>query len=524
MKSLFMKHQGALLLIFSLLLTAILASSSPAQQLVELPIPKLNKVVIKLQFRNGSICDPKGKEGLTYATANLITQGGTKELSYSEIQDKIYPWAAGYGALVDKEVTTFTFQVPAEVLDQFYPILKGLLLEPAFAENDFHRIMKQQQNYVDQVIRASSDEEYSKKALEDFLFRGTNYQHMVQGTSEDVKNISLDDIKMQYKNFFTRNNLTIGIAGNYSPKFLASLKADMAKLSNVTPVIPPPGKAKMPDGVNVEIIAKEGAFGSAIFTGTPLAVTRSDNDFAALMVANSYLGEHRKSYGVLYNKIRETRSMNYGDYSYIEWYQNGGGYMLPPPGVPRHSNYFSIWIRPVQIAVQLQQQYPELKNISIGHAQFALRLAVREVEKIIHDGISPEAFEATRTFLRSYIKLYVATPSDQLGYLMDSKFYGRTDYIKEMDHLLAKLTVKDVNNAVKKYWRVNNMDITIVTDTSEAEPLAKSLKENLPSPMSYSNAVKAGLPKSVLEEDELIAAYNLRVKHVTIIDSKETFK
>lgn len=503
---------------------ALLSTSLLAQHIVELPMPNANKVVIKLQFRNGSISDPKGKEGLTTATAALMMQGGTKAMSYSDIQEKIYPWAAGYGALVDKEVTTFTFQVPADVLDQFYPILKGLLLEPAFAENDFQRVMKQQQNYVDQVIRASSDEEYSKKALEDFLFRGTNYQHLVQGKSESVKSITLDDIKNHYKNFFTRNNLLIGIAGKYSQDFLAMLKADMEKLSSAKPNIPKPGKAAMPKGVNVEIIAKDGAFGSAIFTGTPLSITRSSNDFAALMVANSYLGEHRKSYGVLYNKIRETRSMNYGDYSYIEWYQNGGGYMLPPPGVPRSSNYFSIWIRPVQIAKQLQQQYAELKDIKIGHAHFALRLAIREVDKMIKHGISKEDFEATRTFLRSYIKLYIATPSDQLGYLMDSKFYGRNDYITEMDKLLAKLTLKDVNNAIKKYWRVNNMDVTIVTDKSEAEPLAQSIKENLPSPMSYSNAVKAGLPKSVLDEDELVATYKLNVKNVTIVDSKDTFK
>ena len=508
----------------TILLTLLCSMALIAQQIIELPMPNSNKVVIKLQFRNGSICDPKGKDGLTYATANLITQGGTKEMTYSEIQDKIYPWAAEYNALVDKEVTTFTFQVPAEVMDQFYPILKGLMLEPAFAENDFTRLMKNQQNYVDQVIRASSDEEYSKKSLEDFLFRGTNYQHMTQGKSGTVKNITIDDIKKHYASYFTKNNLTIGIAGRYSPELLSMLKSDMAKISNAKPKIPKPGQATMPKGVNVEIISKEGAFGSAVFTGTPLAITRSSSDFAALMVANSYLGEHRKSYGVLYNKLRETRSMNYGDYSYIEWYENGGRYMLPPSGVPRNSNYFSMWIRPVQIAKQLKQQYPELSDITIGHAHFALRLAIREVDKLIKEGMSKEDFEATQTFLRSYIKLYVQTPNDQLGYLIDSKFYGRKNYIKEMDELLSHLTLQDVNNAIKKYWRIDNMDVTIVTDISEAEDLAKSIKENLPSPMSYSNALKAGLPKTVLEEDDVVANYKLNVKSVKMVDSKDTFK
>lgn len=506
------------------MLTILFAASVFAQNIVELKQPKSNKVIIKLRFANGSISDPKGLEGLTAATANLITQGGTKTYTYSEIQDMLYPWAAGYYAQVDKEVSTFTFMVHVDFLDKFYPVMKELMLSPAFAEADFQRGMKNQQNYVDQVIRASSDEEYSKKALEDLLFRGTNYQHKVQGRSESVKAITLENIRQHYANVFTKNNLTIGIVGNYSPAFLKQLKTDMAQLSAKKFTQPAAGKANMPNGVQVEIIAKENAFGSAIFTGTPLAITRSSKDFAALMVANSYLGEHRKSYGKLYQKIRETRSMNYGDYSYIEWYNNGGGNMLPPSGVPRSSNYFSLWIRPVQIAKQLKVQYKELADVKIGHAHFALRMAVREVDNIINNGLSKEDFEATRTFLSSYIKLYVQTPNEQLGFLLDSKFYGRKDFITEVGKELAKLTVKDVNAAVKKYWRTSDMFVTIVTDRSEAEELSKSLLENTVSPMSYSNAVKAGLPAEVLAEDDAVASYRLNVKEVKIIDSKDTFK
>ncbi|MDO8550673.1 MAG: pitrilysin family protein, partial [Ignavibacteria bacterium] len=482
------------------------------------------KVVVKLVFRNGSICDPAGKEGLTNLTSNLITQSGTDELSFSDIQDKIYPMASSYSSSVDKEVSIFNFSVHVDWLDEFYPILKGLILNPSFDESDFQRVKANQQNYVDQVIRASSDEEYSKMALEDFLFRGTNYQHMVEGKTESVKSITLDDVKNHYKNFFTKNNLMIGIAGNYSDEFFAELKEDLAALPDTIPEIPEVPKIEMPNGINVEIISKDGAFGSAIFTGFPIDITRSKDEFAALMVANSYLGEHRKSYGKLYQKIRELRSMNYGDYSYIEWYENGGGNMLPPSGVPRNSNYFSLWIRPVQIAKQLQTQYEELKDIKLGQALFALRIAVREVDKIVNEGISREDFEATRTFLRSYMKLYISTPADQLGYLMDSKFYGREDYIKEMDQLLANVTREEVNNAVKKYLQVENMYVTIVTDQSETEALANALKNNESSPMSYSNLVKENLPEEILDEDEEVANYKLNVNSVKIVNSEDTFK
>jgi zinc protease len=216
--------------------------------------------------------------------------------------------------------------------------------------------------------------------------------------------------------------------------------------------------------------------------------------------------------------------MNYGDYSYIEWYDNGGGNMLPPSGVPRHSNYFALWIRPVQIASQLKMQYEELSDIDIGHAHFALRMALREMDKMIQNGISNEDFEATRAFLQSYIKLYIKSPDQQLGYLMDSKMYGRENYIEELGELLSKITLDDVNSAIKKYMQIENMKVTIVTDVSEAEPLAKSLKENSVSPMSYSNIVKAGLSEDILKEDSAAENFKLNVKNVSIVDSKDTFK
>ncbi len=517
-----MKKYFTSILFFTCFLAVAFTASS--QQLVELKQPASNKIIIKLMFRNGSISDPAGKEGLTSATANTLMRGGTNTLTSKQIQELIYPMAAGYAASVDKEVTTFTFAVHKDFLEKFYPILKGLMLTPSFTEEDFSRVKSNQLNYVDQVIRASSDEDYSKYGLEHLLFRGTPYQHMVAGNRGGVASISLEDVKAHYKQFFTQNNLTIGIAGNYSIAFLEQLKRDMKQLPATSSSLPTAIVPLAPQGLQVEIISKPDALGSAIFAGFPMNLTRSNDDFAALMVANSFLGEHRKSYGKLYDKIRSVRSMNYGDYSYIEWYEGGGSNMLPVPGVPRKANYFSLWIRPVQIAEGLKKQYPELMKIEIGHAQFALRLAVRELDMLVKNGMTKEEFEATRTFLRSYNKLYTQTPERQLGFLMDSKFYGRNDYIKEMDALLAKLTVADVNRAIKKYWQVNNMYVTIVTDGSEAKPLADALLNNLPSPMSYSNLVKAGLPKEVLAEDEQIAKYQLNVKNVTIVENKDTFK
>jgi zinc protease len=296
------------------------------------------------------------------------------------------------------------------------------------------------------------------------------------------------------------------------------------KLPAAKPPVPAPGKANTPNGIEVEIVQKPGALGSAIFAGFPLPITRKDNDFAALMIANSWLGEHRKSYSRLYKKIREERSMNYGDYTYIEWYSNGGQNMLPRPGSPRSSNYFSIWLRPVQTAAGLKKQYEELNKISIGHAHFALRMALREMQNLIDKGMGEKDFDLTKKFLRSYLKLYAQTPEQQLGYLMDSKFYGLNDWLKEVDAQLEKVTYQNMNDVVKRYWQTKNMDISIVTDVTEAEPLKASLQSGAPSPMSYSNALKAVLTPEILEEDKQVENYPMKVTKVTIVNASEMFK
>lgn len=509
-----------------ILLSLLLLNSycNYAAEVIELKQPNSAIIVIKLMFRNGSSADPKGKEGLTSMTASMISEGGTTALKSSEITDKIYPWAASYFASTDKEVTVFTFSVHKDHLDKFYPLVRDLVLRPGFDEEDFKRVKSNQQNYIDEVIRTSSDEDFSKFILESFLFRGSRFEHPVEGTSAGVAACSLNDIKKHYADFFTRDNLTIGLAGSYSQAFLNQLTADMNTLPALRVALPTSAIPRIPNGMEVEIISKENTLGSAIVAGFPMNLTRSNDDFAALMIANSWLGEHRKSYSRLYQKIREQRSMNYGDYSYIEWYENGGSNMLPRPGFPRSSNYFSIWIRPVQTAKGLKGQYEELKDIETGHAHFALRMALREMDLLISKGLTAEDFELTRTFLRSYIKLYAQTSEQQLGYLMDSRFYGRKNWLLEADQLLAACTLEKVNATMKKYWQTQNFFIAVVTDKSEAVPLARSLRDGIPSPMSYSNALKSVLPPSILEEDATVASYPMKVTTVTITDAAEVFR
>ena len=81
------------ILIYTFILS-ILTFSTSAEEVIQLKMPGSGKAVFRLVFRNGSISDPAGKEGLTELTADMITESGTKKMTSTQIRKLTFPWAA----------------------------------------------------------------------------------------------------------------------------------------------------------------------------------------------------------------------------------------------------------------------------------------------------------------------------------------------------------------------------------------------------------------------------------------------
>ena len=224
--------------------------------------------------------------------------------------------------------------------------------------------------------------------------------------------------------------------------------------------------------------------------GFPIAVRRGDPDYPALLLAQSYLGQHRLSGGRLYERIRQVRGLNYGDYAYIEYFPRGMFQFEPDPNLARQQQIFQIWIRPLEPPT----------------AHFGLRLAMYELDRFLREGISQEAFERTRQFLSKYVNLLMKTKNAELGYAIDSRYYGTPEYAAYIKGALAKLTREEVNRAVRKHLRTTDLDIAVVAQ--DCEGLKKRLVANEASPIQY-NSPK---PQEVVEEDKVVATWKLDVR------------
>ena len=500
---------------------------------VLLPVPTDPTISFSLSFGVGSQNDPPGKEGLAYLTGQMLADASTENRSYEEILEALFPIASSYQVRVDREITTLTGRTHRDNIDLFFELYSDAYLRPAFDPDDFERIRSDSVNYLENTLRFASDEELGKAALYEFVFAGTPYAHPTIGTVEGLQSIALEDVREFYLAHYHPANVTLGLGGGFddglrvrledslaglpggpvageggvdaaasasagstvaaAEQSVAAEQSATAELSVATaPAIDSSATINPPalNGRVVLLVSKPDADASISF-GFPIDLSRGERDFYALWVANSWLGEHRNQSSHLFKVIREIRGLNYGDYSYIEAFPEGGSRSMPPVNVPRRHQIFEVWIR----------------TLPNHQAYFTLRAAIRELEDLVDNGMTQEEFDLTRSFLTKYILHFAVTTSQRLGYAIDDRFYGigGEGHLARFAQMLQELTLEDVNAAIREHLQYDNLKIAIVT--GDAEGLRVAITADTPSPIEYAQE----MPEDVLAEDAVISTLPLRI-------------
>ncbi len=459
-------------------------------------------VNFRVLFNVGAVLDPEGKEGLANLTAAVIAGSGSQQMTYEQIQEAFFPMAAGFGAQVDKEMTVFTGTVHKDNLDEYYRIVGGQLLEPGWREEDFRRVKTNLINAVKVNLRDNNDEELGKEVLYEMIYRDHPYGHLNYGWVDSLEALTLEDVREFYRTHYTQANLVLGLAGDYPDEFLARLRADLREL--------PAGSAAsldLPEPESFEgyeaVIVQKDTRATAISFGFPIEVNRTHEDFVALWLIRSYFGEHRSTNSHLFQRLREVRGLNYGDYAYIEYFPSGMFQFHPDPNLGRRQQIFQVWIRPV---------VPE-------HGHFSIRAAMFELVELVREGMSEEDFEATRNYLLKFVNILTKTQDRQLGYQMDSRYYGIPEFTKFVKQGLENLTLEEVNRVLRDHLQTENIKFAIIA--KDAEDLRRRLVEGTPSPIEYD----APKPQDVLAEDEVIQTFPLpfEAERVRIVPLEEVF-
>ena len=460
---------------------------------------------LNLLFNTGPAFEDPNKNGLAALTAAMLSEGGSKRHSSTEISKLMFPMAAEFDNQVDKEMMSFYGRVHQEKAIEWMSLVIESITQPGFREDDFKRLKQQQINDINTDLKGNNDEELGKEVLYHKLYANHAYESYNLGDLSELENITLDDVKAFYQSQLTQNNLTIGVTGNLSDKLFDKLKnAINKKLAIGTTTKIKVAQAPSLKGHPVTIVEKQ-TLATAVSFGFPIDVTRADKDWAALWLVRSFFGEHRNSNSHLYGEIREKRGMNYGDYAYIEYFPRGMFQFHPDANLGRSSQIFQVWIRPLR---------------TNNDAHFATRLAMYELHHLIKHGLTEEQFNSTKNYLSKFVGLLVKSQDRILGYALDSQYYDTPEFTSYVKKELAELTLEQVNTVISKYLQEDNIQFVFIT--KDAEDMKNRLVSGQDSAMKY-NSDKS---EELLAKDQFLQKYplNINAQDVEIIPVEKIFE
>jgi zinc protease len=466
-----------------------------AENVRTLALPATQKplVTIALRFTSGAVDDPPDKAGITALAARVMAEGGTQSLDAKSLLVALFPMATSIDARVDKELTTFSATVHRDNLEKLVPILVDVVTHPRWDPREFDRLRDATVIDVEKRLRQGDDENLGKEALQELMYRGHPYGRLTEGHVRNLKTITLDELKAHAAKVFTVDRLTVGISGGYPqalPERVASAVATLPRGSSAQQEVP----QQRPHAPRFVLVEKEGE-ASAISCGFPWSLSRSDDDWPAISVARSAFGEHRQFNGRLMQRLREQRGLNYGDYAYIEHFEQAGGNAATAQlGRARHQQDFTIWVRPVQNENRL----------------FALRAALYELSRTLDaEPFGQDEVEQTKGFLDGYILLFDQTDARKLGYELDDGFLGVRDFLREWRARLRRVSARDVNDAWKKWIKPDQIQCVMVGP--RMEEAKRVLLSDAETPMHYQPDAQGNVPPKppeLLESDRAVNRFS----------------
>ncbi|MEL6342552.1 MAG: pitrilysin family protein [Myxococcota bacterium] len=469
---------------------------------------------LEVTVRAGSAHDPIGKEGLSALTAELMRQGGAGGRSPSEVEDLLYTLGADIGVQVDREMIRFHARCLTEDLDEMADLMGDILLEPALDTDTLRRLQGEASEWLQRGL-ANNDERLGGAVFDDWVFSGHPYGHPTAGRGGVVETLTREDVEDFRAKRFIRAASVFGVAGGMlgedgaivadAPGASAvrglqrRLTAGLAPMlySDVTP------RAVAPVAGRSLLVVEKDTAATGIHFGHPTRLRRDHPDWPAMVLAMTALGEHRQSHGRLYQSLRATRGLNYGDYAYIEVHRQAGWSSEQATASGRLQNPFLVWLRPV----------------TVDNGPFALKAAVGMVEAFVEEGLTEAEFERMQAYLSGRIALWAADPGRRLGWSVEAALMGWPDPIESLPPRVAALTRDEVNQAIQKHIRPEDLKIVVVT--GDGQGFIDRLGEVTPIVYSGSSPLP-GSEQAMF--DEAMAGRALELVSDQVVPTEELFR
>ena len=395
-------------------------------------------VVVSMKFRNGN--NATSVNGArTMMTAAMLTRG-TADMTRDEIDDAF--------TKLKMDGSPFRFTTDREHLADAVKLAGKLLAGSTFPEKEFKTLIRQ----TAVGLRSRSDEPATKgrdaltKHFNTYPKGDARYTETSAELLAEVEALRLEDVKKHYEDVFGLTNGYIAVVGDFDAEALAEeLKAEVvgrktAKVpfervvSEYRPVAPARFVIDTPDKENAMLMAR-----------VDLPANMADADMPALMVADWIIGGSEGLSNRIMMRLRQKEGLSYGAGSTLS--------------LPAFGNRAKWSVGAIVAPQNLLQAERSLRD--------ELALAVK-------NGVTEkELAEAKRGIIESRAVNRAqdsALASTWLSYLELDRSW---QFSKQTEEAIAKLTVEDVNAALRRFADPDKLTFVLAGDRAKAKAAGK---------------------------------------------------
>jgi len=414
-------------------------------------VPLVDVVAI---VKAGAVSDDKA--GLAQMTAsNLLL--GTTSLDRHTLQEKLDFIGAETSSSATLEYSVLSASLASNDIDTVLPILRDVLLNPAFDESEFEQ---QKARYLAGLERQKeSPRAKVGQFFNALLYAGHAYANNVSGNIDSVKSITVEDVKAFHETWFSPRNSALIVTGDIDPKAMAiKLKTLFGEwegekvVANVSSILPIPHEA------TVLLVNKSDATESTFLIGG-LGIKRSNPDFIAVSVINTILGGRFTSW--LNDELRVNSGLTYGARSSFSSNKQGGSFTI---------STFT-------------------KTASTTDA---IDLVLKTYAKLWQQGIDAGTLDSAKSYVKGQFPPRYETSSD-IAFLLAEMFVYDFDesFINTFTQQVNKLSVERSKEVIAKYFPKENLQFVIV---GKADDIRDAVKH-------YGNIIEVDIKDNTINFD-----------------------
>jgi zinc protease len=402
------------------------------------PYGIIPKAAISVSVDAGKLNEGKGHTGVAGLTADLF-QEGTAALNSNQLAAETARMGSALSVSADADQTEFSMDVLQEFAPNAVGLLADVLLHPRFPESELARLKNDSLRNI--ALQSSQPQTIAEIRFRKILY-GDHPYGTVLPTEEDVKKLSLQDVKDYYSANFGAQRSHIYVAGKFDQAAVKKAIAESFSGWNKGPVrvenVPVLHAKRVFD-----LTDRPGAPQSTLIVGLPVTSPASP-DALPLRVTNALLGGSFNSR--ITANIREQKGYTYSPYSEIS-----------------RRFHDAYWAQHADVTTQYTG--PSLKEI------FA------EIDRLQKEAPTTAELNGIQNYLSGVFVIQNSSRSALIGQLQNVDFQGLgADYLKTYVQKVNAVTPADVQKLTVKYIKPEEMTIVVVGDKSKVEEQVTTYK------------------------------------------------